>query len=97
MGQERVGDLACGLAEYRLIWKVYGRGAKLVLRGAWVQRLGWGGESAGSRDGTGFGSGQCLSLISFELVRGLTAVVYCRHTGGKASSPHKWGKAGTLC
>ena len=52
------------------------------------------GESAGSRDGTGFGSGQCLSLISFELVRGLTAVVYRRHTGGKASSPHKWGKAG---
>ena len=40
------------------------------------------------------GSGQCLSLISFELVRGLTAVVYRRHTGGKASSPHKWGKAG---
>ena len=74
MGQERVGDLACGLAEYRLIWKVYGRGAKLVLRGAWVQRLGGGegGKSAGSRDGTGFGSGQCLSLISFELVRGLT-------------------------
>ena len=33
-------------------------------------------------------------MISFELVRGLTAVVYCRHTGGKASSPHKWGKAG---
>ena len=47
MGQERVGDLACGLAEYRLIWKVYGRGAKLVLRGAWVQRLGWGGGERG--------------------------------------------------
>ena len=55
---------------------------------------GGGGKSAGSRDRTGSGSGQCLSLISFELVRGLTAVVYCRHTGGKASSPHKWGKAG---
>ena len=74
--------------------ELYGRGAKLVKRGVGATPRVGGGKSAGSRDGTGSGSGQCLSLISFELVRGLTAVVYCRHTGGKASSPHKWGKAG---
>ena len=97
MGQDRDGDFRMrpGRVQADLAQRpLYGRGSKLVKRGVGATPRVGGGKSAGSRDGTGSGSGQCLSLISFELVRGLTAVVYCRHTGGKASSPHKWGEAG---